>query len=49
MSEDAQGFTLVMLFLQTAQKLLALGVVTQEESGGFRKGPLEVRVADLLA
>jgi hypothetical protein len=49
MSQDAQGFPLVMLVLQTAQKLLALGSVPQEESGSFREGPLEVRVADVLA
>ena len=30
MRQDAQGFTLVMRVLQTAQKLLALGIVTQE-------------------
>jgi hypothetical protein len=42
MSQDAQGFSFVMLFLQAGQKVLSLGVVAQKERGGFRKGPLEV-------
>jgi hypothetical protein len=49
MRQDAQGFPLVMLLLQTAQQLLALGIVTQAESGSFRKGPLEVRIANVFA
>ena len=48
MRQDAPGFPLVMLLLQTAQQLLALGIVTQAESGSFSKGPLEVRIADFL-
>jgi hypothetical protein len=47
--QDAQGFACVMFFLQAGQKLLALGVIPQEQDGGFGEGPLEVRVADFGA
>jgi hypothetical protein len=49
MSQDAQGFSFAMLFLQAGQKVLTLGVVAQKERGGFRKGPLEVSMADFFA
>jgi len=49
MRQDTQGFTFVMFFLQTAQKLLALGIIPQEQGGGFGKSPLEVRIADFVA
>jgi hypothetical protein len=48
MSQNAQGFAFIMLFLQAGQKFLALGVVTQEERGRFGKGPREVGVADFF-
>jgi hypothetical protein len=48
MRQDAQGFPLVMLFLQTAQKLLALRIIPQKQGGGFGKSPLEVRIAAFL-
>jgi hypothetical protein len=38
-----------MLFLQAGHKPLAVGLVTQEQCGSFRKGPLEMGIADLLA
>jgi hypothetical protein len=49
MRQDAQGFAFIMFFLQAGQQFLALGVVTQKERGGFRKGLLEVGVAAFLA
>src|SRR5262245_19757418 len=38
-----------MLALQASQQFLPFGVVAKEQDSGFREGPLEVRVADLLA
>ena len=49
MSQNAQGFAFLRLFLQSGQKFLALWVVAQKERGRFRKGPLEVGVADFFA
>jgi hypothetical protein len=37
-----------VLALKPSQILLALGVVSQEEYGGFGEGPCEVSIADLL-
>jgi len=49
MRQETQGFPLVRLLLQTAQKLLALGSVPQEQRGSCRKGPRERRMADFCA
>src|SRR5262245_60353375 len=49
MRQDGERFSFIMLFLQADQVLLALGIVPQEQSGGFGKGPLEMGVADVLA
>jgi hypothetical protein len=49
MRQDGERFSFIMLFLQADQVLLAWGIVPQEQSGGFRKGPLEMGVADFLA
>ena len=48
-SQDAQGFSFVMFFLQSGQKFLSWFVVAQEQRGGFGKGPLEVGIADFFA
>src|SRR5262249_22638219 len=47
--EDGQGFTLAVLFLEPLMQLLGPGVGTQERGGQFAEGPLQMRVADLLA
>ena len=49
MRQDGERVALSMLFLQADQVLLALGIVPQEQNGGFRKGPREMGVADFLA
>ena len=49
MRQDTQGFAFIMLFLQAGPKFLALGVVAQKQGGGFRKGPREVGIADVLS
>jgi hypothetical protein len=49
MGQDAQRFPLIMLFLQTCEKLLTVRVMAQKQRGRFRKGPLEVRMADFVA
>jgi hypothetical protein len=49
MSQDAQSLAFIMLFLQAGEKLLALGVVAQEQDGGFGKGLFEVGTADFLS
>jgi hypothetical protein len=49
MRQEAQGCTLVMLCLHTAQKLLALGIMAQAQGGSFGKGPLEGRMAAFFA
>jgi hypothetical protein len=38
-----------MLVLQTAQKFLALGILSQQPGGSFGNGPCEVRLADFFA
>ncbi len=48
MSQDAEGFSFVMFFLQPRQKLLPWLIVAKEQHGGFGKGPLEVSVTDFL-
>src|SRR5262249_45648856 len=49
MREESQGFALAMLVFQAGQVLLSCRIVAEEQHGRFRKGPLEVRVADFLA
>jgi hypothetical protein len=49
MRQNAQRFTLIMLFLQTSEKLLTFRISAEEQGGGFGKGPLKVRIADFVA
>ncbi len=48
MSQDAEGFSFVMFFLQPGQMLLSWLIVAKKQHGGFGKGPLEVSVSDFL-
>jgi hypothetical protein len=41
-----QGFAFVMFFLQADEVFLRRRMVAEEQDGGFRKGPLQVGVAD---
>jgi hypothetical protein len=47
MSQHSQGFACVVFFLQTGEVFLGRWMVAQEQDGGFRKGPLEMGIADL--
>jgi hypothetical protein len=47
--QDGEGFPRGVSFLQTGQHSLTFGSVAQEQRGRFGKGPLEVRVPDVLA
>lgn len=47
-SQETQRFAFIMLFLQPGQILLSRFVPAQEQRGRFRKGPCEVRVANLV-
>jgi hypothetical protein len=49
MRQDGQRFACAMVSLQAGQKPLAVGIVTQEQWGSFRKGPREMGLADVLA
>src|SRR4029450_7147912 len=49
MGQDGQRFSFAMFFLQAGQKLLSVGIVTQEQRGRFGKAPLEVGFTDFLA
>ena len=49
MGENAQRFGLAVLALQTVKIALRLGIAAQEQHGRLTEGPLEERVADLLA
>jgi hypothetical protein len=49
MSQDAQGFALVMFVLHAGEIFLAGLVVAQEQRGRFAKGPCEVGVAAFAA
>ena len=49
MSQDGQGFSFTVLSLQFVVESLAVRVTPQEKNRGFREGPFEVGVADLLA
>jgi hypothetical protein len=48
-SQDVQGFALVMLFLQAGQIFLPLRIIAQEQRGRFAKGPFEMGIADFRA
>ena len=47
--QDGEGLGLSVLALELLEEALALGVVAQEQDGGFGEGPFEVDVADLAA
>jgi hypothetical protein len=49
MSQDRQRFPLTVFVLSAGQRLVARRIVPQEEDGRFRKGPFEIRIADLRA
>ena len=49
LGQYGQGFAFVMFFLQAGEVFLCRRMVSEEQDGGFRKGPLEVSVADLRA
>jgi hypothetical protein len=46
MSEDGQGLAFVVFFLQSAEELLAGGMIPQEEDGRFGQGPREMGMAN---
>jgi hypothetical protein len=47
--EDAQGLALPVLGAKSVDEPLAAGVLLKEEDGCLAVGPLEMRVADLVA
>jgi hypothetical protein len=47
--QEGPGFPLIVGFLQAGQRFLPRLVVPQKQHGGFGKGPLEVRMANLFA
>ena len=47
--QRGQSFRLAVFLFQPGQIRLALRVVAEEPDGGFRKSPLQMRVADLVA
>ena len=49
MGQHGQGCTWAMFFLQTGEIFLRRWMVSQEQDGSFRKGPLEMGIADLGA
>jgi hypothetical protein len=49
LGQYGEGFTLVIFFLQAGEVFLRCRMVSEEQDGGFRKGPLQVGVADLGA
>jgi hypothetical protein len=46
LGQDGQGLTLIMFFLQADEVFLRRWMVSEEQDGGFRKGPCEMSVAD---
>ena len=48
-SQDGQGFTLIVCFLHAGQILLPCWIVAQEQRCGLGKGPREVGVPDFFA
>ena len=49
LGQDGQGVTRIMFFLQAGEVFLRRWMVSEEQDGGFRKGPLEMGIADLGA
>jgi len=47
MSQHNQGFACVVFFLQTGEVFLCRWMVSQEQDGGFRKGPRAMGLAAL--
>jgi hypothetical protein len=48
-SQDGEGFGFSMLALQPSHEFLSFRVVAEKQDSRFRKGPLEMNVADLFA
>jgi hypothetical protein len=49
LGQDGQGLTLLMFFLQAGAVFLRRWMVSEEQDGGCRKGPLQMGIADLGA
>ena len=46
LGQDGQGVTRIMFFLHAGEVCLGGWMVSEEQCGSFRKGPLEMGVAD---
>jgi hypothetical protein len=49
LGQDGESFPLVVFVLQTGEGFLRRWMGSQEQDGGFSKGPLEMGLADLGA
>ena len=46
LGQDGERLAFLMFFLQAGEVLLGCRMVSEAQDGGFRKGPLEMSVAD---